>query len=279
MPGNLTYEVFIADPIPQNVTDLVPNGDKREFSPLSITLISGDRDAVLVDPPMTIAQTAAVGDWVESTGKNLTYIFATHGHGDHWFGSAELAERFGAEVVATAGTIEQMHGNLAIREFFWDALFPGQIPATDVVATKVVDNTIDLEGHPLTVIEVGHTDTDETSVLHVPDLDLVVAGDVIYNGVHQFLREAQGDGINAWLRAIDTVESLHPRLIVAGHKNKALDDDAERTIRETRDYLTSAATLLTEQTTALDFFNAMLERYPARLNPGALWGGATALYT
>lgn len=279
MSGNLSYEVFIADPIPQNVTELVPNGDKREFSPLSITLISGDRDAVLVDPPMTIAQTATVGDWIESTGKNLTHIFATHGHGDHWFGSAELAERFGAEVVATAGTIEQMHRNLAIREFFWDALFPGQIPATDVVASEVTGNTIDLEGHSLTVIEVGHTDTDETSVLHVPDLDLVVAGDVIYNGVHQFLREAQGDGINAWLRAIDTVESLHPRVIVAGHKNKALDDDAERTMRETRDYLRSAATLLTEQATALDFFNAMLERFPARLNPGALWGGATALYT
>ncbi|OIJ26385.1 MBL fold metallo-hydrolase [Nocardioides luteus] len=279
MSGNLSYEVFIADPIPQNVTDLVPNGDKREFSPLSITLISGDRDAVLVDPPMTIAQTATVGDWIESTGKNLTHIFATHGHGDHWFGSAELAERFGAEVVATAGTIEQMHRNLAMREFFWDALFPGQIPATDVVAAEVTGNTIDLEGHSLTVIEVGHTDTDETSVLHVPDLDLVVAGDVIYNGVHQFLREAQGDGINAWLRAIDTVESLHPRVIVAGHKNKALDDDAERTMRETRDYLRSAATLLTEQATALDFFNAMLECFPARLNPGALWGGATALYT
>ncbi|MER7559524.1 MBL fold metallo-hydrolase [Nocardioides sp. NPDC126508] len=278
MTGNLSYEVFIADPIPQNVADLVPNGDKREFSPLSITLISGDRDAVLVDPPMTIAQTAAVGDWIESTGKNLTYVFATHGHGDHWFGAAELAERFGAEVVATAGTIEQMHRNLAIRELFWDALFPGQIPATDVVATEAADSTIDLEGHPLTVIEVGHTDTDATSVLHVPDLDLVVAGDVIYNGVHQFLREAQGDGINAWLRAIDTVESLRPRLIVAGHKNKALDDDAERTIRETREYLTSAATLLAEQTTALDFFNAMLERFPTRLNPGALWGGATALY-
>lgn len=140
------------------------------------------------------------------------------------------------------------------------------------------NNAIELEGHTLKVIEVGHTDTDDTSVLHAPSLDLVVAGDVIYNGVHQFLREAQGDGINAWLRAIDTVESLHPRLIVAGHKNKVLDDDARRTIRETREYPTTAAAVLAERTTALDFFNAMLQRFPTRLNPGALWGGATALY-
>jgi glyoxylase-like metal-dependent hydrolase (beta-lactamase superfamily II) len=278
MPAKLSYDVFIADPIPQNVTELVPNGDKREFSPLSITLISGERDAVLVDPPLTTAQTSDVGDWVEATGKNLTHVFATHGHGDHWFGGAELADRFGAEVVATAGTIEQMHRNLAIREAFWDALFPGQIPVTDVVATVVPDNEIALEGHLLKVIEVGHSDTDDTSVLHVPSLDLVVAGDVIYNGVHQFLREAAGGGLDAWQRAIDTVEALNPRLVVAGHKNRALDDDATRTIRETREYLNAAAELLAVHEDALDFFAAMLDRFPSRLNPGALWGGATALY-
>jgi len=278
MTSTLTYDVYVADPIPQHGTALVPNGDRREFSPLSITLISGEHDAVLVDPPMTIAQTAAVVDWIAASGKNLTHIFVTHGHGDHWFGASELAARFGAEVVATPGTIAQMHKNLAIREVFWDALFPGQIPVTDVIAEPVVDGRLDLEGHALNVVEVGHSDTDETSVLHVPSIDLVVAGDVIYNGVHQFLREAQGDGIAAWHRAIDAVESLHPSRIVTGHKNKALDDDAGRTIRETRDYLVAAAELLKIHDNALDFFTAMLDRFPDRLNPGALWGGAVALY-
>ena len=51
------------------------------FSPLSITLIHGENAAVLVDPPLTRDQ--AGGDWVERSGKNVTHIFATHGHGDH----------------------------------------------------------------------------------------------------------------------------------------------------------------------------------------------------
>lgn len=278
MSSTLSYDVFVADPIPQAVTDLVPNGDRREFSPLSITLISGDRDAVLVDPPMTINQTKDVGDWVEASGKNLTHIFVTHGHGDHWFGAATLAERFEAKVVATTGTIQQMKNNVAMREFFWDALFPGQIPDTEVTATVAEGDRIELEGHELRIVEVGHSDTDDTSVLHVPSIGLVVAGDVIYNGVHQFLREAQGDGINAWQRAIDTVEGLRPRFIVAGHKNKAFNDDAGRAIDETRAYLTASVETLAEQTNALDFFNAMLERFPDRMNAGALWGGAVALY-
>ncbi len=63
MPISVTlgYDVFIADPIPQNVTEPVPNGDRRMFSPLSVTLVHGERDAVLVDPPLTTAQAEAVG--------------------------------------------------------------------------------------------------------------------------------------------------------------------------------------------------------------------------
>jgi len=275
----VSYETLIADPIPLEVTEPVPNGDRRMFSPLSITLVYGETDAVLVDPPLTRAQAEDVSSWIEASGKNLTHIFATHGHGDHWFTAGLLAERFGAQVVATAGTIEQMRRNVAIREVFWDKFLPGQIPDTAVTATTPEGHRLELEGHELIIIDVGHSDTDETSVLHVPDLYLVIAGDVIYNGVHQFLVESKDGGINAWRKAIDTVESLHPDLVVAGHKNKDLDDDANRTISQTREYLDAVDELLAKNTTPLDFFNAMTDRFPARLNPGALWSGAVALYT
>ncbi|MCP9994116.1 MBL fold metallo-hydrolase [Streptomyces albogriseolus] len=276
--GTLAYDVFVADPIPQNVTEPVPNGDRRMFSPLSVTLVHGERDAVLVDPPLTTAQAEAVGDWVAASGKNLTHIFATHGHGDHWFTAGLMAERFGAAVVASEGTIKEMHRNAAIRPQFWDKLFPGQIPDAPVTAVTVPGNRLTLEGHELHIVEVGHSDTDGTSVLHVPDLGLVVAGDVIYNGVHQYLAESADGGRDAWRKAITVVEDLRPRRIVTGHKNKELDDDAARAIAETRAYLDAADELLARHDDPLGFFHAMLERFPERLNPGALWGGAVALY-
>ncbi len=83
--------------------------------PQASTLIYGDRDAVLTDPGMTTDQARALGDWVAGKGRNLTDIFITHGHGDHWFAAGLLAERFGARIVASAGTIAQMHGNAATR--------------------------------------------------------------------------------------------------------------------------------------------------------------------
>jgi glyoxylase-like metal-dependent hydrolase (beta-lactamase superfamily II) len=278
MSTDLGYEIFVAESIPQNTTQLLPNGDRPVWSPLSTTMIQGQSDAVLVDPPFTREQAHAVSDWVRASNKNVTHIFVTHGHGDHWFTAGMLADEFDAQIVATAGTIEQMHRNVAMRDAVWDRLFPGQIPESNVTAVPAENNRIELEGRQLDIVEVGHTDTDATSVLHAPDLDLVVAGDTVYNGVHLYLAESADGGRDKWRSAIGIVESLNPRWIVAGHKNKDLDDSAARAISQTRDYLNSADELLPQHTTALGFFNAMVERFPDRLNPGALWLGAAALY-
>jgi glyoxylase-like metal-dependent hydrolase (beta-lactamase superfamily II) len=223
-------------------------------------------------------QARALGDWVASKGRNLTDIFITHGHGDHWFAAELLAQRFDARIVATAGTIAQMSASIALRPLLWDKAYPG-IPPAHVTAVTVPGNRFTLEGHELVIVEVGHSDTDDTSVLHVPDLELVVAGDVIYNGAHMYLGESVlVGGLGPWRHAIDKVEALKPRHIVAGHQNKLLDDDAARTIADTRQYLDDADELLRTQETAADFFHAKIERYPNHLGRTVLWAGASALY-
>src|SRR3954464_1737324 len=211
-------------------------------------------------------------------GRNLTDIFVTHGHGDHWFAAGLLAERFGARVVASAGTIAQMQGNAAARPLLWDQMYAG-IEPTPVTAVTVPDDRFTLEGHELVIVEVGSSDSADTTVLHVPDLELVVAGDVIYNGVHMYLAQpAFEGGFGPWRAAIDKVESLNPRHIVAGHQNKELDDDPERTIAETREYLDDAEALLQTESTAVDFFNAKLARYRDHVGRYVLWAGAQTLY-
>jgi glyoxylase-like metal-dependent hydrolase (beta-lactamase superfamily II) len=273
--ANLGYDVFVNEPPPQDGS--LPNGEPKRFSPMASTLIYGSQDAVLTDPGMTEDQAEALGDWVAAKDRNLTDIFVTHGHGDHWFAAGLLAERFGARVVATAGTITQMHGSVATRPLLWDKVYTG-IPPSSVTAVTVPGNRFTLEGHDLVMVEVGHTDSDDTSVLHLPDLGLVVAGDSIYNGVHMYLGQSAVGGFGPWRAAIDKVEALQPRHIVCGHQNKQLDDDAGRTIAQTRQYLDDADELLRTETTAVGFFNAKIERYPAYLGRWVLWVTARALY-
>ena len=275
--GSLSYDVFVNEPPPPQDIGLLPNGEPKLFSPEASTLLYGSEDAVLTDPGLTTDHARALGDWVAEKDRNVTDIFITHGHGDHWFAAGLLAERFGARVVATAGTITQMHANVAARPLLWDKLYQG-IPESPVTAVTVPDNRFTLEGHDLVMVEVGHTDSDDTSVLHVSDLGLVVAGDAIYNGVHMYLGQSAVGGFGPWRDAIDKVEALEPRHIVCGHQNKRLDDDAKRTIAETRQYLDDADELLRSENTAVDFFNAKVERYPNHLGQMVLWASASALY-
>jgi L-ascorbate metabolism protein UlaG (beta-lactamase superfamily) len=125
---------------------------------------------------------------------------------------------------------------------------------------------------------VGHTDTDATTMLHVPQIGLLVAGDAVYNGVHLYLTESGGvTGIDEWLGALDIAESLSPATVIAGHKDPRLADTPSQ-IQATRQYLTDARRLLESSDSAEAFYAAMLGLHPDRLNPGALWGAAITLF-
>jgi hypothetical protein len=65
-------------------------------------------------------------------------------------------------------------------------------------------------------------------------------------------------------------------VVIAGHKDKHRHDDPHD-VELTRRYLLDAQELLAQNPSARQFFQAMSERYPDRLNPGALWSSATAL--
>ena len=277
----LLYKSFVTDQIPQSGRGPLPDGSARMWSPITSTLILGSHDAVLVDPPLTSAQAADVGDWIEASGRKLRQIYITHGHGDHWFGAIPLLKRFPRVAVrATAGTTRHMAGQNTkeFRAEFWDRVFPGQLPSGDVDVDVVGERGFELEDVPLLPVEVGHTDTDATTMLHVPEMGLLVAGDVVYNGVHLYLTESGGvTGIDEWLAALDTAEALNPATVIAGHKDsRAFDNPAQ--IQATRRYLTDARQLLESSESAQDFYGAMLRLHPNRLNPGALWGAAITLF-
>jgi len=246
---------------------------------MASTLIYGKRDAILVDAFMTVEQANALADWVASKNKNLTTIYITHGHGDHWFGVGTILRRFPtARVVATPNTIKVMQGNASPQGLAaWGAGFPGQIPENLVMAEELEGNVIELEGREVVVVELGHTDTDHTTCLHVPSIGLVVAGDAAYNDVHLYLVESSAQKRQEWIAALDKIESLNPRAVVASHKRPE-NDDSPRIIEETRKYIRDFDRLAETTKTAQELYDKMLELYPTRVNPGwALWSSVRAV--
>jgi glyoxylase-like metal-dependent hydrolase (beta-lactamase superfamily II) len=275
----LGWDVLVTPGLPIVTRDRPPGVTETYFQAMASTLIYGARDAVLVDPFMTVEQATALADWVAAKGKSLTTIYITHGHGDHWFGAGTLLERFpNTRVVATPNTVKVMRHHASPEVLaFWKTSFPSQIPDRLVVAEELQGKVIDLEGHQLIPVELGHTDTDHTTCLHVPDLGLVVAGDAAYNDVHLYLAESSAQTRREWIAALDKIESLAPRAVVASHKRPDNPDDP-RIIEETRQYIRDFDRLAGTTTTTQELYDKMLELHPNRVNPGwALWSSARAV--
>ena len=276
----LNWDVFITPGIPIVTSDLPPGMKQAMFQAIASTLIYGKRDAVLVDAFMTVKQADALANWVATSGKILTTIYITHGHGDHSFGMGALLEPFpNARAVATPNVVKVMrqHASPEVLERVWKVGFPGEIPERLVIAEELKGNVIDLEGHDLVAVDLGHTDTDHTTCLNVPSIGLVVAGDAAYNDVHLYLVESNAKTRREWITALDKIEALNPRAVIAAHKRPGNDDDP-RIIEETRQYIRDFDHIAEITTTAQELYDKMLELYPNRINPGwALWSSARAV--
>jgi hypothetical protein len=122
-------------------------------------------------------------------------------------------------------------------------------------------------------VPLGHTDIDNTTCLHVPSVGLVMAGDAAYNDVHLYLAESNPDTRREWISALDTIESLKPSTVVAGHKRPGRDD-FPGIIEETRRHIRNFDRVASATVSAEQLYRDMRALYPDRLNPGALWSSA-----
>ncbi|MGW7244035.1 MBL fold metallo-hydrolase [Streptomyces sp. NPDC054804] len=238
-----------------------PFGPPMAWDPTTSTLIFGKTDAVLVDTLTTVAEAEALANWVALHHRNLTTIYITHGHIDHYAGLSVLLQRFpDARAIATPKSVELMRAQ-SPRLSTYRKLWPGQLPATIAVPEPHDGDIFTLEDHELRIIEQGRTDSADSTSLHVPAIDLVVGGDVVYNRCHMFVGATTPESRQEWIAALDRLAALNPKTVVAGHKKPGAPDGPE-IIDATKRYLVDFGRVQEEASSDRELYDAMTELYP-----------------
>jgi glyoxylase-like metal-dependent hydrolase (beta-lactamase superfamily II) len=234
------------------------------FAATTSTLVSGETDAVLIDAQHIRTDVADLAEFIARAGKKLTTIYVTHGHADHWYGAGDLLATFpNARVVATAPVVEYINQAKEVEAQQWAAMFGDRVAKPTAVPETLDGLTIELEGHELQIVEVGQGDIQPSTVVHIPDLDAVVAGDVVYNQTHAMLGLSGPGGWQRWLQSLDAIEKLSARMIVAGHrKPESSDYEANRMLDETRSYISDFAKGAQSLGSADELVQSMRSKYP-----------------
>lgn len=272
----LNLDVYITPMKPMQGAPAQGPGDEPMWSPMSATLIHGDRDAVLVDTLVTFDQVDALADWIEGFGKRLAGIYITHGHSDHWIGLSRLRERFG-DVPAWARP--EVHDRAVFEatnpglSAYWHGVFPGEIPEKPATPDRFDETSIDLEGSPLNIIDIGQGDTASSTIVQVPAIDAVVGGDVVYNQVHMMMGETDDQSRGAWIGSLDRIAALNPKIVVSGHQRVGAANDP-KTIGASQQYLRDFSRIVGSEETVEGIVSKMLELHQDRDNPRVVWHSA-----
>lgn len=261
MTSALNFNVFTAPEKAMIGERPRPWGPPMAWDATTSTLIFGESDAVLIDTLTTVDEAEALARWIELHHRNLTTIYVTHMHIDHYAGLSVLLHHFpDARAIATPKSVELMPKKPAELALFRD-FFPGRLPAAITVPEPYDKGVFTLEGHELRIIEQGETDAAGSTSVHVPSIDLVVGGDVFYNECHMMVAYSTPESRVNWITALDRLAALNPKIAVAGHK-KVGAPDTPAAIEASKRYLADFGRLKESAASDQEVYDAMTELYP-----------------
>jgi glyoxylase-like metal-dependent hydrolase (beta-lactamase superfamily II) len=201
------------------------------------TLIAGDKDAVLVDAQFSLADAHRLVGTILDSKKNLTTVYVTHFHPDHYFGLVVIKQAFPkAKFVALPGAVTEIKKTWAAKLKQWAPMYGNLVPKQPVLPAALKGNTITLEGQALEIKGPAQGDSADNTYVWIPSTKTLITGDLVYAGVHPWTAETTPATRKAWIKSLDALSALGATTVIAGHKDPRLKDDPSA-IKATRDYL------------------------------------------
>lgn len=171
------------------------------------------------------------------TPQALRYVVVTHYHADHIYGLQTLVQA-GAKVIGHASAREYLNSDTAQKRLEasridlapWIDANTRLVPADQWLDTQ--ENQFRLGSIDFVVDHVGPAHTPEDVVVFVPQLGVLFAGDLFFQGRIPFVGQADS---RLWIQALNRLMKYQPKIVIPGHGPASTNPMVDMTM--TRDYL------------------------------------------
>lgn len=229
------------------------------------TLIYGDSEAILIDAQFHTSEAARLADRIAATGTTLKAIFITHPDVDHYVGTAVLHQRFpNAPIYMTAQALAHFKATVDQKLAGVRKYSPSETPSSVPAPEALPSTHLTVDGQPVEIMPdlQGDVLDPANSFVWMPSLRAVVAGDIVFNGAHLFLADSNAQSRANWLKSIQRIASLHPLIVVAGHKGNGGLPDNPTALAFTTAYITDFDSTRKSASSADQVVTAMKQKYP-----------------
>lgn len=228
-------------------------------------LLTGERDALLIDGGFTLEDGRKLAAAIQATGKRLTTVYVSQSDPDYYFSLGPIRSAFpDARIIAAEATVAAINANVQKKLATWGPKLQDNGPQSlaDVVIPAASNEArLLLEDDEIQIVDAQGLP--DRRYLWSPSLGAVFGGVLVFSGVHVWTADTSSAAARgAWLENLAGIAALKPPVVVAGHATEDAAPDASA-IAYTRDYLLTFEAELARAKDSAELIAAMKERYPS----------------
>ena len=243
---------------PLSVTVYNP-GEKAIF-PVSSSLVTGDKEAILIDAQFDVQNGQALVDMIKKSGKKLTTVYISAGDPDFYFGLEPVMAAFpDVKVLADQHVVDHINQTKDAKLSYWSPILGKGAPKSLTVPQVMTASHLTLDGEKIEIKEMNTPN----AYLWAPSIKTAFGGVPVCHGVHVWMADSQTKAARSnWVKALDNLLALKPERVVPGHF-LGTAPKGTAAVSFTRDYVERFEQELAKAKNSGELIEALKKAYPA----------------
>jgi len=202
------------------------------------TIIEGAHEVMLVDAQLTKTSAEKVLRQIKDTRKPLSLIYLTHEHADHFLGLEVFRDAYpDARIIANSAVVDRINTAYPEKIEKWKKILGSGATSRVVAISKYDADFIEFEHSRIEILKKVQGDTDENTILWLPEQRALIAGDTVFNDMHIYTAETDSNARKNWSNTLKKIRELKPSVVIPGHSKVGAPLDATTAVDFTEKYL------------------------------------------